>query len=251
MRKLTLGMPVFIALVLYFFTTAIRADDSQILHNIDNNTNRMDADISLVATMIRESVEDGTDKRVVRMFRRDYEDKFLMLFQEPSYKTGQGYLRVEDLLWFYDPQSRKFSIRSMKDRFDNSNARNSDFRRSALYKDYDVVSKEAGKLGKYPVYILQLQAKHDEVTYPKQVLHVLQKPNLILKAQNYSVSDQLLRTTYWPTYTKSDGLYIATKQIFVDEVIKGNKTTFSFNKVSTIKLAESTFTKAYVERVNR
>jgi outer membrane lipoprotein-sorting protein len=240
----------YIAMAMFFATTVL-ADDNQILHNIDKNTNRLDTDISLVATMIRENVEDGTDKRIVRMFRRDYEDKFLMLFQEPSYKTGQGYLRVEDVLWYYDPQSRKFSIRSMKDRFDNSNARNSDFRRSALYEDYDVVSKEEGKLGKYPVYILQLQAKHDEVTYPKQILHVLQKPNLILKAQNYSVSDQLMRTSYWPGYTKSGGIYIATKRIFVDEVIKGNKTTFSFNKVSTTKLAESTFTKAYVERVNR
>jgi len=250
MRFFKLGMQFFIATSV-MLSALVQADGVQILKNIDTNTNRLDTDISMVATMIKEDVEEGTDKRVVRMFRRDYEDKFLMLFQEPSYKSGQGYLRVEDTLWFYDPESRKFSIRSMKDRFDNSNARNSDFRRSALYEDYDVVSQTEGKLGKFPVYILELQAKHDEVTYPKQIVHVLKKPNLLLKAQNYSVSDQLLRTAYWPAYTKSGGIYIAKKRIFVDEVIKGNKTTFSFDKISTTKMADSTFTKAYVERVNR
>lgn len=229
----------------------VQAQDSQILMNIDDNTNQLGTDVSMVATMIKEDVDEGTDKRVVSMFRRDAEDKFLMLFQEPSYKAGQGYLRVEDTLWFYDPESRKFSVRSMQDRFDNSNARNSDFKRSALYEDYDVVSQTEGKLGKFPVYILELQAKHDEVTYPKQILHVLQEPNLILKAQNFSLSDELMRTAYWPSYTKSGDIYVATKRIFVDEVIKGNKTTFSFTKVSTTKLAENTFTKAYVERVNR
>ena len=250
MRFFKLGMQFVIATSV-MLSALVQADGVQILKNIDTNTNRLDTDISMVATMIKEDVEEGTDKRVVRMFRRDYEDKFLMLFQEPSYKSGQGYLRVEDTLWFYDPESRKFSIRSMKDRFDNSNARNSDFHRSALYEDYDVVSQTEGKLGKFPVYILELQAKHDEVTYPKQIVHVLKKPNLLLKAQNYSVSDQLLRTAYWPAYTKSGGIYIAKKRIFVDEVIKGNKTTFSFDKISTTKMADSTFTKAYVERVNR
>lgn len=250
MRFFKLGMQFVIATSV-MLSALVQADGVQILKNIDTNTNRLDTDISMVATMIKEDVEEGTDKRVVRMFRRDYEDKFLMLFQEPSYKSGQGYLRVEDTLWFYDPESRKFSIRSMKDRFDNSNARNSDFRRSALYEDYDVVSQTEGKLGKFPVYILELQAKHDEVTYPKQIVHVLKKPSLLLKAQNYSVSDQLLRTAYWPAYTKSGGIYIAKKRIFVDEVIKGNKTTFSFDKISTTKMADSTFTKAYVERVNR
>lgn len=250
MRFSKLGMQ-FVVATSVMLSALVQADGVQILKNIDTNTNRLDTDISMVATMIKEDVEEGTDKRVVRMFRRDYEDKFLMLFQEPSYKSGQGYLRVEDTLWFYDPESRKFSIRSMKDRFDNSNARNSDFRRSALYEDYDVVSQTEGKLGKFPVYILELQAKHDEVTYPKQIVHVLKKPNLLLKSQNYSVSDQLLRTAYWPAYTKSGGIYIAKKRIFVDEVIKGNKTTFSFDKISTTKMADSTFTKAYVERVNR
>jgi hypothetical protein len=83
------------------------------------------------------------------------------------------------------------------------------------------------------------------------VLYVLKSPNLILKGEDYSLSDQLLRTTYYPSYTKSSNIYIATKRIFVDAVIKGNKTTFAFNQISTTQLADSTFTKAYVERVNR
>jgi hypothetical protein len=28
---------------------------------------------------------------------------------EPESQLGQGYLKVDDNLWFYDPESRKFS----------------------------------------------------------------------------------------------------------------------------------------------
>lgn len=225
--------------------------ENPILRSIDDNTNRRDVDVSMVATMIKEDVDEGINKRVVRMFRRDRSDNFLMLFQEPSYKTGQGYLRIENSLWFYDPDSRKFSHQSMQDRFDGSSARNSDFRRSSLDNDYTVVSKVDSQLGQYPVYVLTLEAKHEEVTFPKKVLYVLKKPNLILKAQDYSLSDQLLRSVYFPSFTKSGDIYVATKRIFVDEVIIGNKTTFTYDQVSTALLSDSTFSKAYVERVNR
>ena len=248
---MTLKMQFNTVLVLLVALSApLAMAENTILQNIDDNTNRKDVDVSMVATMIKEDVDEGSDKRVVRMFRRDRADTFLMLFQQPSYKTGQGYLRIEDVLWFYDPESRKFSHQSMKDRFDGSSARNSDFKRSSLDNDYTVVTQVESQLGQYPVYILTLEAKHEEVTFPKKVLYVLKQPNLILKTQEYSLSDQLMRSVYFPSFTKSGDIYVATKRIFVDEVIIGNKTTFIYDQVSTALLSDSTFTKAYVERVN-
>ena len=44
---------------------------------------------------------------------------------------------------------------------------------------------------------------------------------------------------------------MATKMIFVDEVVSGDKTTLTFDQVSTVDLDDSVFTKAYVERVNK
>ena len=99
-------------------------------------------------TMITEDPEEGVSKREVQQFRRDSEDQFLMLILEPEDRKGQGYLRVEDNMWMYDPISRKFSHISLKERFENTDARHSDFQRSSTADDYDITNVTEGKLGK-------------------------------------------------------------------------------------------------------
>lgn len=231
-------------------TSGAMAENS-LLAEIDRNTNMEQQDLSMVATMITESNEDGVDKNIVRMFRRDAEDQFLILFQEPENQRGQGYLQVDDTLWFYDPESRKFTHTSMKDSFDDSDANNSDFGESNWVEDYEVVSTTEGTLGKFDVFILEMEAKHDEVTYPSMKIWVNKTPALVLKAEEYSLSGRLLRTSYFPNYTKVGESFLATQMIFVDEVVAGDKTTISFEKISTSALTNDVFSKSYVERVNK
>jgi outer membrane lipoprotein-sorting protein len=225
--------------------------DLSILSKIDNNTNLLGQDLSMVATMITESEQDGVEKNVVRMFRRDEGDQFLILFQEPENMKGQGYLQVDETLWFYDPESRKFTHTSMKDSFNDSDANNSDFGTSNLAEDYKIVSSTPGQLGKFTVNVLELTANHDEVTYPSMTLWVNDSPALVLKSESYSLSNRLMRTSYYPSYTQAGNTYVASKMIFVDEVVEGDKTTVTFDKVSTGQLSDDVFTKAYVERVNK
>jgi hypothetical protein len=98
--------------------------------------------------MISEDPEEGVDRSTFRMFRRDAKDEFLILFEAPETKIGQGYLKIGDNLWFYDPESRKFNHSSLKDSFDSSDARNSDFSRSSYSEDYRVARAESGTLGR-------------------------------------------------------------------------------------------------------
>ena len=225
--------------------------DNSLLVEIDRNTNMEEQDLSMVATMITESNEDGVDKNIIRMFRRDAKDQFLILFQEPENQRGQGYLQVDDTLWFYDPESRKFTHTSVKDSFDDSDANNSDFGEANWTEDYQVVSTNEGTLGRFEVFILDMEANHDEVTYPSMKIWVNKNPALVLKAEEYSLSGRLLRTSYFPNYTKVGDGFLATQLIFVDEVVQGDKTTISFERISTIELTDDVFSKSYVERVNK
>jgi len=218
---------------------------------IDEQSNFEDLDFSAVMTMISEDVETGIEKNVIQQFRRDSDDKFLMLFQEPVVQKGQGYLMIDDNLWFYDPESRKFSHTSMKDSFGDSDARNSDFGEVYLAEDYRVTAVEEGKLGKYDVYILDLQATNDEVTYPAQKMWVTKNSYLKLKTEDFSDTGRLMRTSLYPSYAKVGDKFLATKMIFTDELIEGNKTQISITDLSTSDLPDTLFTKAYVERVNR
>ncbi len=226
------------------------AEAEDMLGKIDKSKNFDDTDFSAVMTMISEDPEKGVEKMKVQQFRRDGKDTFLMLFIEPDSRKGQGYLRIDDNLWFYDPESRKFNHTSMKDSFGGTDARHSDFRISTLQEDYKVDKVGEGKLGKFDVYIMDLSALNSEVTYPGMKLWVTKKGGLLLKAEDYSATGRLMRTSLYPKYAKVRDKYIPTVMIFVDELIKGKKTQISFTDISTKKLPDSIFTKAYVERVN-
>ncbi|NOY09806.1 MAG: outer membrane lipoprotein-sorting protein [Spirochaetes bacterium] len=231
--------------------SAEKLNYEQILKSIDKLSSFKDTDFSAVMTMISEDPENGMDKKVVQQFRRDKDDKFLMLIEKPDVQKGQGYLRIGDNLWFYDPESRKFSHTSMKENFSNTDAKHSDFGRSSLAEDYTVTGHTEGKLGKYDVYILNLKAKNNEVTYPYMKIWITKKLYLVLKASDYSLTRRLLRTSYFPRYAKVGNRYTPSVMIFVDNLVKGKKTQISIKDISIDKLPDSVFTKSYVERVNR
>lgn len=221
------------------------------LVTLDDARNFEGSDFSAVMTLISEDPEEGVEKQVVQQFRRDSEDKFLMLIQEPAVMLGQGYLRIEDGLWFYDPESRQFNYTSLKEQFSGTDARNSDFGSSAYAEDYRVVSVEEGTLGRYEVYILDLEATSNEVTYPRETMWVTRDLFLPLKIEDYSEAGRLLRTSLFPSYTRAGDDYIATTMIFVDELVEGKTTQITITDISLDTVPDSVFTKSYVERVNR
>ena len=252
-RYRTLAASLALAAALLAPATAVAIDVSdgpQILNRIDE-LRRFDGDIAAVMTLVSEDPEEGVERQVMQQFRRDNEDKFLMLVREPATMLGQGYLRVDDNLWFYDPESRNFSHTSMKEQFAGSDARNSDFGASSYNDDYAVTAIREARLGNYDVYILDLEGRHNEVTYPKQVIWVTRDRYLPLKIEDYSETGRLMRTALFPSYARAGTTYIATTMIFVDELIEGRKTQISISEISVEPLPDTIFTKSYVERVNR
>ena len=242
---------IFMAAVLLnsAFATTI-GEGNTILQTIDNQSNFEGKDFSATLTMISEDPEDGIEKTVVYQFRNDDDEKFLLLIKEPTIKKGQGYLLIEDNLWFYDPDSRKFSHTSMKEQFNDSDANNSDFTSSSLIEDYNIVDITEGKLGNYEVNIINLEATNNEVTYPYQTLYIAKNGTVTLKKEEFSKSKTLLRTSYYTQYKIVDNNYVATYMIFQDELIEGKKTTIQISNISTEDIPDSVFTKSYIERVN-
>lgn len=241
-----------ISLLLTLFSiTAISIEEGQLLlAEIDKQNNFEGTDFSALMTMVAEDPDSGIEKTKVLQYRSDDDDKFLLLIQEPAVKKGQGYLLIEDNLWFYDPESRKFSHTSLNDQFNNSDANNSDFNASSLAEDYVVRTIGEGSLGAYAVYLLEIEATNNEVTYPTQKLWVTRQGNLVLKSEDYSAGGRLMRTSYYPSYAKAGDKFIPTKMIFVDELIKGKKTTITLGEISVRPISDTIFTKAYIERVN-
>ena len=240
-----------LALVPSLVYSVTLAEGQAVLDKVDRQTNFKGTDFSALMTMITEDSTDGIEKTKVLQFRSDDDDKFLMLIQEPAVKKGQGYLMVDDNLWFYDPESRKFSHTSINDQFNGSDANNSDFNASSVAEDYRVAAIEETKLGSYAVYLMTLEALNNEVTYQTQKLWVTINGNLVLKSEDYSSGGRLMRTSYYPSYAKAGDNVVPTKMIFVDELVAGKKTTITISDISVKDIADSVFTKSYVELVNK
>jgi len=243
---ITLSLLIFPSLA----TAQAPADFEELLAAIDTNSLFPD-DMTATVTLEEKDPQEGDETSRVRMFRRDDDDKFLLLFERPEVQLGQGYLNIDDGLWFYDPESRQFTYTSIGESFGGSDARNSDFQASSLAEDYDVISSEEGTLGNFGVWILDLEATNDEVTYPFRKVWVTKEPNLILKSEDYSLTERLLRTSYFPSYAKAGDSFIADEQLYVDALVENKQTRVLVEDISTAEIPDNVFTKAYVERVNR
>ena len=251
MKKNIIIFMVLLIAGLYTASAISINEANKILETVDTSRNFTGTDFSAVMTMISEDPDTGVEKKKVQQFRRDDSEMFLMLFIEPVSEKGQGYLNIGENLWFYDPQSRKFNHTSMKESFGGSDAKNSDFGASSLGDDYKVIKVEDDKLGRYNVYIMDLEGTNSEVTYPSVKIWITKDNSLVLKSEDYSATGRLMRTSLFPSYAKVADKFLATKMIFKDELIDGKKTQITITDISTKDLPDSIFTKSYVERVNR
>lgn len=227
-----------------------------ILAKIDAQVSFMDSDFSTEIEMKETKPGEGVTERTIALFRRDREEKYVMLLLKPDTDKGKGYLKIGNNLWLYETvPTRRFTVTSAKDRFQNSNARNSDFTRSTFAEDYKIVSTSHEKLGAFDTTVLSLEALRDDITFAKTKLWVT-PDNLVRKKEDYSLSGQLLRTTAMPSYQEFKGRYIPKKVTIIDAllgktlngVFKNEVTEYSMGKLSTDPLPSILFTQSYLEK---
>jgi outer membrane lipoprotein-sorting protein len=190
-------------------------------------------------------------------YRRDSDDSFLIIMTSPEVEKGNGYLKVGDNFWMYKRNTRTFQHINRDESIAGTDAKSGDLEKrkmSELYK----VSVEGGKekvseemLGKIPVYKVEVVAKVEDVTYPKQILWIHRDNFLVLKVQSFSLSGTLMQSAYYLKYTEIDKRFVPLQQIFIDEFEKGNKTIVELSGISFEKIPDYVFTKAYLENLSK
>jgi len=231
--------------------TGAAPDFKAMLAKIDEVNDFSGRDFTGVFTIVTDKPGEKQAVTQVRMFRRDAKEQFLMLLQLPEANKGQGYMKEGDNVWFYDPTSRKFNHSSLKEAINDSEARNNDFTRRKILEDYDIQKTEEGTLGKFPVWIITLKAKTNEVSYDVVKLHIRKDRPLTLKQEDLSVSGRLMRTTLFPKYADvGGGKVFPSQMLIVDELNKGEKSQITMTELSTDVLPDKVFTKAFLEAVN-
>jgi outer membrane lipoprotein-sorting protein len=227
-------------------------DFKALLAAVDANADFGSKDYSAVFTIVTQKPGEKDALVQIRLFRRDEHNQVVWIIQKPDAQKGQGFLKVDDNIWMYDPESGKFSHSTMKEQIQNSKAKSSDLKRGSFAEDYDVTASEEGTLGKYPVWILTLTAKNNEVSYPKLKLSIRKDKPLVLKEEDYSLSDRLMRSVlYPPKYIELDGKTVYSQILIQDELNKGEKSQLTLSEVSVAKLPDATFSKAFLSQTAR
>jgi len=246
--------------VLFFFTAVLlhAVPDQELLAKVDSLVSYYGVDFSAEYTIVQDKPGQGISTTVAGVFRRDSNETFVIVIMEPSISKGQGYLKQGKTLWFYDPESRNFNTTNNTERFQNTNARNSDFTRSTLAQDYKATAGEDVTLGRFKCRLLTLEAVTKDVTYPKMKVWI-SEDGLLRKSEDYSLSGQLLRTSAIPDYYQINGRFVPKQILFVDALqgarINGKfvneKTQITIFKPSFNKVADSVFSKTFLESVNK
>jgi outer membrane lipoprotein-sorting protein len=256
--------PVFIVFVLLLFslagTVTVSAQDYHaLLERADSLVSYTGSDFSARYTVVQQKPGQGRSTTVAAVFRRDAESMYVVIVLKPEINKGQGYLKKGGTLWFYDPESQRFNSTSASERFQNTNMRNSDFTKSTLADDYEVVQGDETTLGRYDCWLLTLRAVKEDVTYPRMKIWISKSDSLVRKTEDYSLSGQLLRTTAIPSYYEIEGKFVPKKILFIEELkgaridgeFRHEKTQISIEQPSFDDIRDSVFSKTFLENVSR
>jgi outer membrane lipoprotein-sorting protein len=248
-HKRVLFLVMFLLSARAVFLSAAEPDFKAMLRSVDSLGDFGGQDYSAVYTIVTQKPGEKDTVLQVKLFRRDENNQIVWLMLKPDAQKGQGFLKVDENVWMFDPESGKFNHTTMKEQIQNSKAKSSDLRRLSYADDYDIASWEEGMLGRYPIYTLRLKAKNNEVSYPTLKLAVRKDKPLVLKEEDYSLSDRLMRTVlYPPKYIVVGGRTVPSQILIQDELNVGEKSQLTISDVSVAKLADATFSKAFLEQ---
>ena len=170
----------------------LTADDLQpMLQRLDDRQ-RHPGDYKALAFL--EQKKKGEDDLVYEavVYRRDKEDRFMMLFTRPRAEAGKGYLKIDCNLWLYDPGVGKWERRTDREGLGGTGSKRSDFDPPRFANDFEHSYVGEAKLGRFAVHHLRLKAKKGvSITYPNVDLWNAQTTENVLKVQERALSGKL------------------------------------------------------------
>lgn len=244
-------------------TAEISSEEAEkLLKQAEENTAFYETDFSGRYTVVQEKPGEGKTLTEAIMYRRDKSSKWTILVTGPASEKGKGYLQYDNSIWFFDPADKRFTFTSAKDKFQNTNANNSDFAPQFFFRDYAIESFQEQKLGTLDCVVYTLKAKVSSVDYPQLKLWITRKDGLLRMKQDYSLSGQLLRTTAIPSYQivkTAARNYAVPVNMLISDNLRGKKisgkmqyerTQITITNVSFSPVEDIVYTKPYLEMMS-
>src|SRR3954465_11416740 len=88
---------------------------------------RNGGDYKALAYLEQKERDKADTVREALVYRRDADDKLMILFTKPKGEAGQGYLGPDKSLWSYAPNVGKWERRTERERIAGTDSRRADF----------------------------------------------------------------------------------------------------------------------------
>jgi outer membrane lipoprotein-sorting protein len=196
--------------------------------------------------------------RELQLFRRDMDNKLMLLVVAPKTEAGKGYLSEGNNLWVYDPTLGRWERRTVREAIGGTDGRRGDFDQTRWATQYVPTYMGREKLGVFEAEVIHLKVKSGEdVAYPLMKLWVDRATSNVLKREEYSESGKLLRRVLLPRWRKvrnearERDFWYPEQTLIYDELDRSNWTRFTIKAVDLRPLDTNVFTKAWLEGKSR
>lgn len=180
-------------------------------------------------------------------------DKSFTEYLSPDREKGTKMLKLDNKLWIYSPDTDRtiqLSGHMLRQSVMGSDLSYEDMMEDRTLLDiYDVTLLGEETLGDRKTYILDLDAKVDDVSYVKQKMWVDQERFVPLKEEYYAKSGQLLKSTELSDVVKIQGRWFPRKILFKDMLKNGKGTEFEIVEIKfNENIPDYIFSKAVLKK---
>jgi hypothetical protein len=249
MSRLTRRLTV--AAVLCFLLCPPRAafalSPEELLEGVDGQKRALGADLSYDIELVTVGGGKAERRSKLRVFRRDSAQLLAALVLEPEAEKGEGYLRRDENLWFFDAETGAFVHRVLTDALSGSEMDSGDMEPDSLRECYSVAGVEEGKVGSIAALALELRERGPQC-YPRMRVWLRASDGLLLKEEYYGASGRMLRYALYPSHLRLAGRTIPRVTVYVDALDPGSRTTATVTSPSLEPIPDSVFVKSFLER---
>lgn len=180
-------------------------------------------------------------------------EKSFTEYLSPPREKGTKMLKLSDQLWTYTPSADR-SIR-ISGHMLRQSVMGSDLSYEDMMEDpklqnlYNATVIGEDTLLNRPCWILELQAKIQDVAYYSRKIWVDKIRSIILKEERFAKSGKLLKTTVIKEIMPVDNRWVARRVVFKDALKEGKGTEFILDSIEfDAQIPEYLFTKAALRR---
>lgn len=190
---------------------------------------------------------EATEKRKYRILTKGNENTVVMIL-EPASERGQIMLMKGRDLWVFMPDVSQPIRLGLAQRLTGQVA-NGDLARANFTGDYNPKLLRTEKLDGEDYYVLELLAVDRSVTYHRVLLWVNKSNYRPRKAEFYSLSGRLLKTSTYENFETMAGKQRPTRMLIQDALKSGDASVLDYSNMKLRDLPDKVFNKDYLKKL--